>query len=102
MAGERDLQQYQELNRAVEQTLEARAQQIGRLLHGKCDIKERVRMIADYITVKCRHCEDMTRSILFAVMEDLHHLQGDLAHMHAARPNVVPQDLGALEDLMYS
>lgn len=63
---EKDLQQFQELNRVAEQTLEARAQQIGRLLQEKGAIRERLLMIADYITVECSHCEDLTRSMFFS------------------------------------
>ncbi|XP_070029580.1 uncharacterized protein [Nicotiana sylvestris] len=83
---ENDLQQLQEQNHTAEQTLEARAQQIGRLLQENGIIRERVRRIADYITIKCIKREDTTRSMFFAIvmtfvcqiMEDLYHLQGDL------------------------
>ncbi|XP_070008519.1 protein CROWDED NUCLEI 3-like [Nicotiana sylvestris] len=63
---ERDLQKLQEQNHVAEQTLEARAQQIGRLLQEKGVIKERVRRIADYIAMKYSSCEDMTRSMFFS------------------------------------
>ncbi|XP_019227420.1 PREDICTED: uncharacterized protein LOC109208724 [Nicotiana attenuata] len=84
---ERDLQQLQEQNQVAEQTLEGRAKQIGHLLQEKGVIGERVRRITDYIAMKCSSCEDMTRSMFFAtimtfvrqIMEDLYHLQGDLA-----------------------
>ncbi|XP_070022436.1 uncharacterized protein [Nicotiana sylvestris] len=72
---ERDLQQLQEQNQAAEQTLEARARQIGRLLQEKGVIRERVKKIADYITMKCSGCEDMTRSMFFApVMTFVHRI----------------------------
>ncbi|XP_070002061.1 uncharacterized protein [Nicotiana sylvestris] len=45
---ERDLQQLQEQNQVAEQSLEARTQQMGRLLQEKGVIRERVRRIADY------------------------------------------------------
>ena len=107
---ERDLQQLQEQNHVAEQTLEARAQQIGRLLQEKGVIRERVRRIADYIAMKCSSCEDMTRSMFFAtvmtfvrqIMEDLYHLQGDLARRPVVRPNDVPRALGAVDALVYS
>ncbi|XP_070017857.1 uncharacterized protein [Nicotiana sylvestris] len=81
---EKDLQQLQEQNHTTEQILEARIQQIGRLLQEKGIIRERVRRIADYITMKCSECEDMTRSMFFTtvmifarqIMEDLYHFQG--------------------------
>ncbi|XP_070020014.1 uncharacterized protein [Nicotiana sylvestris] len=44
-----DLQQLQEQNYAAEQTLRARAQQIGRLLQEKGVTRERIRKITDYI-----------------------------------------------------
>ncbi|XP_075106599.1 uncharacterized protein LOC142179593 [Nicotiana tabacum] len=96
---ERDLQQLQEQNQVAEQTLEVRDKQIGHLLQEKGVIRERVRRIANYIAMKCSSCEDMTRSMFFAtvmtfvcqIMEDLYHLQGDLAHRPVARPNDVPR-----------
>ncbi|XP_070002904.1 uncharacterized protein [Nicotiana sylvestris] len=74
---ERDLQQLQEQNQVAKQTLEARTEQIERLLQEKGVIRERV-------------------------MEDLYHLQGDLASRPAARPNDAPRVPEAIEALMYS
>ena len=89
--------------------MEARAQQIGHLLPENGVIIERVRRIANYIAMKCSSSEDMTRSMFFAttmtfvrqIMEDLYHLQGDLASRPAARPNDAPWVPGAIEALMY-
>ncbi|XP_070015651.1 uncharacterized protein [Nicotiana sylvestris] len=96
-----------EQNHVAEKTLEARAQQIGRLLQEKGVIRERIRNIANYIVMKCHICEDMTFATFFAavmtfvkqIMNDLDRLQRDLAHRPAARPNDVPR---APEALMYS
>ncbi|XP_070010206.1 uncharacterized protein [Nicotiana sylvestris] len=65
---EEDLQHLQEQNHAATQVLEARSRQIGRLLQEKGIIRERVRRIADYITMKCSACEDMTRSMFFSTV----------------------------------
>jgi len=102
-----DLQQLQEQNHVAKQTLEARAQQIGRLLQGKGVIREKIRNIADYIVMKCQICEDMTNTTFFAavmtfvkqIMSDLDRLQRDLAYRPAARLNDVPWAPGTL---MYS
>ncbi|XP_070002359.1 uncharacterized protein [Nicotiana sylvestris] len=91
---EKDLQQLQEKNHTAEQVLDARSQQIGRLLQEKGIIRERVRRIADYIVMKCNECEDMTRSTFFAsvmifvrqIMDDLFRLQEDMEQRPAARP----------------
>ena len=91
----------------AEQTLEARAQQIRRLLQEKGVIRERIRNITDYIVMKCQVCEDMTRTTFFAavmkfvkqIMSDLDQLQRDLAYRPAARPNDILRAPGAL---MYS
>ena len=107
---ERDLQQLQEQNQVAEWTLEAKTEQIGRLLQEKGVIRERVKMVANYIAMKCSSCEDMTRSMFFAtvmifvrqVMEDLYHLQGGLASWPAARSNDALLVLGTFEALMYS
>jgi len=90
---EEDMQQLQGQNHHDAQVLEARSQQIGRLLQEKGIIRERVRAIADYIVMKCHECEDMTRTIFFAavmtfvrqIMSGLERLQGDLAHRPVAR-----------------
>ncbi|XP_070025351.1 uncharacterized protein [Nicotiana sylvestris] len=96
---EEEIQQLQNQHLHDSQVLEDRNQQIGRLLQEKGRIRERIRAIADYITVKCKMCEDMTRATFFAVvmtfvrqiMSDLERLQGDLAYRLAARPNDVPR-----------
>ncbi|XP_070008274.1 uncharacterized protein [Nicotiana sylvestris] len=107
---ERDFQQLQEQNQVAEQTLEAKIKQIGRLLQEKGVIRERVKRVANYIAIKYSSCEDMTRYMFFStvmifvrrIMEDLYHLQGDLASRPAARPNNAPRVPGAIEALMYS
>ncbi|XP_070010882.1 uncharacterized protein [Nicotiana sylvestris] len=107
---ERDLQQLHEQNQVAERNLEAKTQQIGSLLQEKGVIRERVKRVATYITMKCSSCEDMTRSMFFAtvmifvcrVMEDLYHLQEDLASWPTARPNDAPRVPGTVEELMYS
>ncbi|XP_070015088.1 uncharacterized protein [Nicotiana sylvestris] len=102
---EKNLQQFEEKNYTIEQVLEDRSQQIGRLLQEKGIIRERVRRIADYIVMKCNKCKDMTLSMFFAsvmifvrqIMDELFCLQEDMAHMPATRPT------GAtVEALMYS
>ncbi|XP_070008103.1 dynein regulatory complex subunit 4-like [Nicotiana sylvestris] len=106
---ERDLQQLQEQNQVTERTLEARTEQIGRLLQEKGVIREQVKRVANYIAIKCSSCEDMTRSMFFAtvmifvcrVMEDLYHLQDDLASRPATWPNDAPRVPGTVEALMY-
>ncbi|XP_070005630.1 uncharacterized protein [Nicotiana sylvestris] len=65
---EEDMQQLQEQSHNGTQVLEARSQQIGRLLQEKGIIRERIRGIADYIVMKCHECEDMTRSTFFAAV----------------------------------
>ncbi|XP_070029015.1 uncharacterized protein [Nicotiana sylvestris] len=107
---ERDLQQLQEKNQVAKRTLEARTEQIGRLLQEKGIIRERVKRVANYIAMKCSSCEDMTRYMFFAtvmiyirrVMEDLYRLQGDLASRPATRPNDAPRVPRTIEALMYS
>ncbi|XP_070002442.1 uncharacterized protein [Nicotiana sylvestris] len=104
---EEGMQQLQDQNLHDSQVLEAQNQQIGRMLQEKGRIRERIRTIAEYITMKCQACEDMTRTTFFAavttfvrqVMHDLERLQGDLAFRPSARPNDVPRAPGAL---MYS
>ncbi|XP_070030808.1 uncharacterized protein [Nicotiana sylvestris] len=104
---EEGMQQLQDQHLHDSQVLETQNQQIGRLLQEKGRIRERIRTIAEYITMKCQACEDMTRTTFFAavttfvrqVMRDLERLQGDLAFRPAARPNDVPRAPGAL---MYS
>ncbi|XP_070013723.1 uncharacterized protein [Nicotiana sylvestris] len=94
---EEGIQQLQNQHVHYSQVLEARNQQIGRLLQEKGRIRERIRTIADYITMKCQACEDMTRTTFFAavmtfvrqVISDLERLQGDLAFRPTARPNDV-------------
>lgn len=90
--------------------LEARAQQIGRLLQEKGVIRMRIKEIADYVVMKCHECEDMTKSMFFAsvmtfvrqVMVDLDHLQEDIARRPVQRPADVPQAPGVpVEALMY-
>ena len=88
----------------ADQTLEARAQHIGRLLQEKGIIRERIRNIADYVVMKFQICEDMTRTTFFAavmtfvkqIMSDLDRLQRDLAYRPVARLNDVPRAPGAL------
>ncbi|XP_070029721.1 uncharacterized protein [Nicotiana sylvestris] len=65
---EEDLWHLQEQNHAAIQVLEVRSRQIGRLLQEKGITRERVRRIADYITMKCSACKDMTRSMFFATV----------------------------------
>ncbi|XP_070015590.1 uncharacterized protein [Nicotiana sylvestris] len=104
---EEGMQQLQNQYIHDSQVLEARNQQIGWLLQEKCRTRERIRTIADYITMKCQACEDMTRTTFFAavmifvrqVMSNLERLQGDLAYQPVARPNDIPRAPGAL---MYS
>lgn len=63
--------------------LEARSQQIGRLLQEKGVIRMKIKEIADYVAMKCHECEDLTRSMFFAavmtfvrqVIDDLEYLQ---------------------------
>lgn len=94
---EQDKQQLQEQSHNDTQVLEARSQQIGCLLQDKGIIREMVREIADYIIMKFHECEDMTRSTFFAavmtfvhqIMDDLYHLQGDLARRPVVRPTDV-------------
>ncbi|XP_070028923.1 uncharacterized protein [Nicotiana sylvestris] len=97
---EEDLQHLQEQNHAATQVLEARSRQIGRLLQEKGIIRERVRRIANYITMKCSACEDMTRSMFFApvmifvrlIMEELYRLQDDMDAWSNGRepPSAIP------------
>ncbi|XP_070037170.1 uncharacterized protein [Nicotiana tomentosiformis] len=56
----------QDQNNTDAQVLEARAQQIGRLLQEKGVIRMRIKEIADYVVMKCHECEDMTRPMFFA------------------------------------
>ncbi|XP_070053530.1 uncharacterized protein [Nicotiana tomentosiformis] len=104
------MQQLQDQNNTDAQVLEARAQQIGRLLPEKGVIRMRIKEIADYVVMKCHECEDMTSSMFFAsvmtfirqVMVDLDHLQEDIAHRPVRRTTDVPQAPGVLvEALMY-
>lgn len=105
---EEDLRHLQEQNHAATQVLEARSRQTGCLLQEKGIMRERVRIIADYITMKCSACEDMTRSMFFAtvmifvrqIMEEFYRLQDDMASRPAARLVGVPRE--GLETLMYS
>nr|XP_009785241.1 PREDICTED: tropomyosin-1-like [Nicotiana sylvestris] len=53
---EEDMQQLQGQNHRDAQVLEGRTQQIGRLLQEKGIIRERVRVITDYIVMKCYEC----------------------------------------------
>jgi len=104
---EKGMQQLQDQHLHDSQVLEARNQQIGRLLQEKGRFRERTKTIAEYITMKCQTCEDMTRTTFFAavmtfvrqVMSDFERLQGDFAFRPAARPNDVPRAPGVL---MYS
>ncbi|XP_070034893.1 uncharacterized protein [Nicotiana tomentosiformis] len=83
---EEDIQQLQEQNHTATQVLEARSQQIGRLLQEKGVIRMRIKEIVDYVAMKCHECEDMTRSMFFAsvmsfvrqVMADLEYLQEEI------------------------
>ncbi|XP_070029704.1 uncharacterized protein [Nicotiana sylvestris] len=107
---EEEMQQLQNQHLHDAQVLEARNQQVGRLLQEKGRIRERVRAIADYIVVKWQAYEDMTRTTFFVavmafvrqIMNDLERLQRDLAYRPVARPNDIPRALGAFEALMYS
>ncbi|XP_019259385.1 PREDICTED: uncharacterized protein LOC109237526 [Nicotiana attenuata] len=65
---EEEIQNLQNQHLHDSQVLEARNQHIGRLLQEKGRIRERIRTIADYITMKCQACEDMTRSTFFAAV----------------------------------
>ncbi|XP_070046488.1 uncharacterized protein [Nicotiana tomentosiformis] len=65
---EESVQQLQDQNNTSAQVLEARAQQIGRLLQEKRVIRTRNKEINDYVVMKCHECEDMTRSMFFASM----------------------------------
>lgn len=101
---EEDLWHLQEQNHAATQVLEARSRQIGRLLQEKGIIRERVRRIAYYITMKCSAWEDMTRSMFFAtvrifvrqIIQELYRVKDGMA----SRPVSVPR--AGLEALMYS
>nr|XP_009608940.1 uncharacterized protein LOC104102811 isoform X2 [Nicotiana tomentosiformis] len=104
------MHQLQDQNNTDAQVLEARAQQIGRLLQEKGVIRMRIKEIADYVVMKCHECEDMTRSMFFAsvmifvrqVMVDLDRLQEDIARRPVRRPANVPQASGVpVEALMY-
>lgn len=103
-----DMQQLRNQNHHDTQVLEARNQQIGRLLQEKGIVRERVRAIAYYIVMKCHACEDMTQTTFFAavmtfvrqIMSDLERLQGYLAR-RPVRPDDVPRAPG-VEALMYS
>lgn len=76
----------QDQNNIATQVLEARAQQIGRLLQENGVIRMRIKELADYAAMKCHECEDMTRSMFFAsvmsfarqVMADLELLQEEI------------------------
>ncbi|XP_070039193.1 uncharacterized protein [Nicotiana tomentosiformis] len=79
------LQQLQDQNNIDTQVLEARAQQIGRLLQEKGVIRMRIKEIADYV-----------------VMVDLDRLQEDIASRPVQRPADVLQAPGVPVDaLMY-
>ncbi|XP_070002579.1 gamma tubulin complex adapter mto1-like [Nicotiana sylvestris] len=108
---EENLQQLQEENHTTTRVLEARSQLIGWLLQEKSIIRERVRMIADYIVMKCNECEDMNRSMFFAtvmifvrqIMDELYRLQEDMARRPAAGSTNSSRAPGAaVEALMYS
>nr|XP_033512404.1 uncharacterized protein LOC117277092 [Nicotiana tomentosiformis] len=108
---EEDIQQLQDQNHTVTHVLEARSQQIGRLLQEKGVIRMRIKEIVDYVAMKCHECEDMTRSMFFAsvitfvrqVMDDLEYLQEEIARRPASRPTDVPRGPGVvLEAIIYS
>ncbi|XP_070005400.1 uncharacterized protein [Nicotiana sylvestris] len=90
---EEEMQQLQNRHLYDTQVLEAQNQQVGRLLQEKGRIRERVRVIADYIVVKCQACEDMNRTTFSAavmtfvrqIMSDLERLQRDLAYRPVVR-----------------
>ncbi|XP_070056489.1 uncharacterized protein [Nicotiana tomentosiformis] len=76
------LQQLQDQNNTDTQVLEARAQQIGRLLQEKGVIRMRIKEIADYVVMKCHECEDMTKSMFFAsLMTFVRQEMVDLDHL---------------------
>ena len=104
------MQQLQGQSHHDTQVLEARSQEIRRLLQEKGIIRERVRAIVDYIFMKCHECEDITKSMFFAsvmtfvrqVMVDLDHLQEDIARRPVRRPADVQQAPRVpVEALMY-
>ena len=104
-----EIQQLQDQHLQDSHVLEARNNQVRRLLIEKGRTRDRIETIAHAILRRCRACEDMTRTTFFSAvmiyvkrtMYELEQLERDLAPKPAARPNDAPR-APTFEALMYS